>query len=75
MKEDIQLHRHSTIRIVHKNMEAVGKLEYSPAKGVFEVVLPGSGVFGYQQDIRMPLNKQLIDRIELLPDGNIRLEY
>lgn len=70
-----QLHRHASIRLIHDKLEVDGLLEYSQDKGAFEIVLQDSGIFGNAQDMRILLTKQLLEKIELLPEGKLRLHY
>jgi hypothetical protein len=67
--------RHASVLLIHGDLEAHGSLEYSPANKCLEIVLPPSGVFSTEPEERIRLTKAMLDHLEIMPDGNVRINY
>lgn len=67
--------RHADVLLIHGGLETHGVLEFSAERNRLEIVLPPSGTFSNAQAERLPVTKWMLDHLEILPNGNVRIEY
>lgn len=67
--------RSATVHLIHSGLEAKGILHYLPEKKAFEIILEPDETFGAEEPQCIPLTKWMMDHLEILPDGDIRLQY
>jgi hypothetical protein len=75
MSEDHQNIRHAKVHLIHGDLESHGHLEYCAEKNCLEIVLPSSGLFTSEDGERIRLTKVMLDHLEILPDGDVRISY
>ena len=63
------------IHLTNGQQVVTGTLEYSPAEVAMMIVLPNSGIFGRTPDERIKLDSRMLERMQLLPDGTLQLDW
>ena len=66
---------HMPIHLINGQQVVEGTLEYSPADMAMMILLPNSGIFGNQPDERIKVAPRWLERMQLLPDGTLQLDW